>query len=118
MINVTQFKESLSSERMKLLSELSKYARINPDNQNDWEPIAGNLNAEQAEAEERAGEITDFEERSAIEYELEKQLHDVDDALVRIEKEEYGLCAVCKGEIEEERLLVNLAAKTCKAHME
>lgn len=118
MINVTQFQDKLAEDKKRLLEELAKFGRINPDNTDDWEPVAGNLNAEQAEAEERAGEITDFEDRSAIEYELEKQLNEVDHALLRIEKGEFGKCETCQEEIEEARLLINPAARTCKAHME
>ena len=118
MINTTLYKELLDVEKTKLLEELKQVGRINPDNKNDWEPVAGNLNAEQAEAEERAGEITDFEDRSAIEYELEKQLNNVDLALSRIENGQFGKCETCKNEIEEARLDINPSATTCKVHRE
>ena len=118
MINTTHFADLLATEKTKLLSELSTVGRINPDNVTDWEPVAGALNAEQAETEERAGEITDFEDRSAIEYELEKRLNDVDAALARIEVGTFGLCMSCKNEIDEQRLLANPSAATCRAHME
>lgn len=116
-MNTTHFGELLKTEKSKLLEELRKVGRINPDNTTDWEPVAGNLNADQAEAEERAGEITDFEDRSAIEYELEKRLNDVDKALVRIDEGKFGVCETCGVEIDENRLSVNPSATTCREHM-
>jgi DnaK suppressor protein len=116
-MNTTQFADLLSAEKIKLVEELKQVGRINPDNKDDWEPVAGNLNADQAEAEERAGEITDFEDRSAIEYELEKRLNDVDKALARIPEGKYGLCETCGIEIDEKRLLANPSATMCREHM-
>ena len=98
--------------------ELSSVGRINPDNPKDWEPTAAKLNIGPAEIEERASEITDFEDRSAIEFSLEKRLAEVAAALLRIKKGTYGICRICKNPIEEERLEANYSADTCKEHKE
>ncbi len=116
--DVTPFKNKLEAEKITLTEELSLVGRINPDNTADWEPVAADLNLDTAEAEERAGEIANFEERSAIEFELEKRLNEVDAALLRCENGTFGICASCGGAIEEARLLANTSATTCKAHME
>ena len=50
--------------------------------------------------------------------ELEIRYNDIKDALDKIEKNKYGICEVSGEEIEEERLIANPAARTCKAHME
>jgi len=117
-IQTTHLKQKLEIERALLLRQLQKVGRINPDNTADWEPVAADLNVDTAEEEERAGEITSFEDRSAIEFELEKRLNEIDAALARIESGAYGKCIVCNNDIEAQRLEVNPAATTCKVHME
>ena len=114
---IDRYKKGLLEEREVVLKELQSVGRINPDNINDWEAVAGEMNNDPAEEEERATEITDFEERSAIEFELETRLNALTNALKRIENGTYGICSVCKKPIETERLEANYSAETCKAHM-
>ncbi|OGZ08526.1 MAG: hypothetical protein A3C93_04000 [Candidatus Lloydbacteria bacterium RIFCSPHIGHO2_02_FULL_54_17] len=112
------FKKELLEEKRLLEEELRGVGRINPDNPKDWEPTAADRNIDPAEEEERAGEITDFEDRSAVEFELEKRLNAVTSALLRIERGTYGICSVCKNPIEADRLKANHSAETCKVHMD
>ncbi|MDO8520658.1 MAG: hypothetical protein Q7S52_00920 [bacterium] len=114
--DTAHFKKKLLEEKALLESELATVGRINPDNPKDWEPTAAALNIDPAEEEERASEITDFEDRSSIEFSLEKRFTDVRAALERIQNETYGVCRVCKKPIEHERLEANYSADTCKAH--
>ena len=116
-IDTTELKQKLQEEKVLLESELASVGRINPDNPEDWEATSEDLNITQADENERADEITDFEDRSSIEYTLEERYNRVKDALKRIEEGSYGICAVCNKEIETDRLLANSAATTCKAHM-
>lgn len=117
-IDNAHFKVKLEAEKTKLLEELGHVGRINPDDTNDWEPVAADLNGETAEAEERAGEISSFEDRSAIEFQLELRLKAITSALERCEGGTYGHCSVCSSPIEPARLEANPSALTCKAHME
>ena len=48
-----------------------------------------------------------------VEHSLETQLRDINKALERIEKETYGKCGNCKGDISEERLKVFPSARLC-----
>lgn len=116
-LHIEHFKKKLEEEKVLVEQELRSVGRINPDNTNDWEPTAGNLNIDPAEEEERAGAVTDFEDRSEIEFELEKRLNEVDAALGRIAEGSYGICRVCKNPIETDRLEANYSADTCKTHM-
>ena len=116
-LDIEHFKKKLTEEKASTLRELGSVGRINTDNLNDWEPTAAALNIDPAEEEERASEIEDFEERSAIEFELEKHFNEITAALLRIENGTYGICSFCKGPIEVERLEANYSAETCKAHM-
>ncbi|OGZ13905.1 MAG: hypothetical protein A2942_02350 [Candidatus Lloydbacteria bacterium RIFCSPLOWO2_01_FULL_50_20] len=115
-LNIEHYQKKLLEEKARLLRELKDVGRINPDNENDWEPVAANLNIDPAEEEERAEEISDFENRSAVEFELEKRFNEIERALERIEKGTYGVCSVCQKQIEEDRLEANYSAETCKTH--
>lgn len=117
-LSIEKFKQKLVADKALLESELGSVGRINPENSNDWEPVAADLNIDRAEVEERASEITDFEERSAIEFTLEERYNNVKAALARIEEGTYGVCRVCSNAIEENRLDANPEAETCIAHKE
>ncbi len=115
--NIEHFKRKLLEEKALTERELKSVGRINPDNTTDWEPTAANLNIDPAEIEERASEITDFEDRSAVEFELEKKFNAITVALERITKGTYGICTICNKPIELDRLEANYSAETCKEHM-
>ncbi len=108
----------LEAELELLTYELGSVGRVNPENKNDWEVVAADGNIDKAEIEERASEITDFEDRSSVEFALEERANKVKAALTRIDNDTYGACSVCTSPIEEARLHANPAATTCKAHME
>lgn len=116
-LHMEHYKKKLIGEQTLVLRELASVGRINPENKEDWEPVAGERNIDPAEEEERAEEITDFEDRSAVEFALEKKLNEINVALARITESTYGLCRVCNNLIEEDRLEANYSADTCKAHM-
>ena len=117
-LDIEHFKKKLLEEKALLEKELGTVGRLNPDNPKDWEPTAAKLNIDPAEIEERASEITDFEDRSAIEFSLEQRLTAVTAALERIANGTYGICRICKQAIEHERLEANYSADTCKQHKE
>lgn len=108
----------LEEELSLLTHELGSVGRVNPENKNDWEAVAADGNIDKAEAEERASEITDFEDRSSVEFALEGRSNKIKAALTRLDEGTYGTCATCQSPIEEARLEANPAANTCKAHME
>lgn len=114
----TKYEAALREELSLLETELKTVGRINPENANDWEPIAGETNIDTAEIEERAGEITDFEDRSAVEFTLEEKYNKVKGALLRIAEGTFGMCDTCGNAIEETRLVANPTATTCIAHKE
>ncbi len=110
--------KKLEEEKALLESELITVGRKNPDRPGDWEATAGELNKDTAEIEERASEITNFEDRSAIGIELEERYNEILSALLRINNGTYGICAVCAQPIEHDRLNANPAARTCKKDRE
>jgi RNA polymerase-binding transcription factor DksA len=48
---------------------------------------------------------------------LDIRLEEINDALEKIEENRYGECEICSEDIEEDRLEVNPAARTCKKHL-
>jgi RNA polymerase-binding transcription factor DksA len=64
-----------------------------------------------------ADKAENYEERTAMLNTLEARLVDVNLALQKISDGNYGKCEVSGEMIEEDRLMANPAARTCKAHM-
>jgi len=72
------------------------------------------LNADENEAADRTEEV---HIDSIVLDELETRYRLVRHALRKIETGTYGLCELCSGPIETDRLSANPAARTCKAHL-
>ena len=64
-------------------------------------------------SDESVQEIDDYTTNLATEKILERALRDINNALVRIKKGDYGICKYCKKEIGEKRLLARPVANTC-----
>ena len=116
-IDVNYFKDKLAEELILIEKELNDVGRKNPDNKNDWEAEPTNLNNDHADSDETADNIEEFEGNTAVLKELEIRFNDIKDALKKIEHGTYGTCEISGEPIEEERLIANPAARTCKKHM-
>jgi DnaK suppressor protein len=116
-INTTLYKEKLEAEKKRLESELPSIAQRKEGTQS-WEAV-GTITDESIDADpnEVADKLEEFETNQAIVDSLKIELRDVNDALEKIEKGNYGLCEEGGEEIEQDRLDANPAARTCKAHM-
>lgn len=66
-------------------------------------------------SDESVQEIDDYTTGLATERVLESSLRDIDNALERIKKGDYGICKYCKKEIGEKRMLARPVANTCIA---
>lgn len=112
------YKNKLEEEKKVLLEELNSIGKV--DEKGDWEAVPeGEMSTQEVQDEaDMADKAEDYEKRSSILNSLEKRLGDINSALEKIEKNTYGTCEVCEGEIEEDRLEVNPSAKTCKACMD
>ena len=118
-IDYKHFEKRLESEKVLLEKELKKVGRINPDNPSDWEATPpADRDASQADENTAADAIEGYEDNVAIVGTLEDRYRDVKSGLDKIKHGTYGLCQVCKNEIEEDRLEANPSARTCKVHME
>lgn len=113
---LNNFKERLLAEEQKLLGELKTVGRINPSNPGDWEPVPENIDVMQADKNEAADAIEEYEENTAVLRELEIRYNNVKRALKKIEDGTYGTCEVGGEAIDVKRLEANPAALTCVTH--
>ncbi len=116
-MNTEHFKKKLEEELSKVEGELKSVASLTPEG--EWEPkeVAMDTLPPQADANEAGDHIEEYEENKGIDAALEGRWVDIKAALEKIETGTYGRCEVCDAPIEEDRLEVNPAARTCKAHM-
>jgi RNA polymerase-binding transcription factor DksA len=117
-IDINYFKDKLEEDLVLIEKELNEVGRKNPDNKNDWEAEPADMNTDSADPNETADNIEEFEGNTAVLKELEARSNDIKDALAKIEGGTYGICEISDEPIEEERLIANPAARTCKKHME
>ena len=112
----TTFKVKLENELKLIEAEMSKIARKNPLDSNDWEAVEDDLNHDEADEDEVANEIETLDENSSVLNRLEPQYNDIKLALEKISKGTYGKCEIGGEEISEERLEANPSARTCVEH--
>jgi len=110
------FRKKLEAEKMRLESEMKTVGRENPAVPGDWEAVPSETGSE-ADLADQADVVMSREGNSAILADLEARYDTVLEALVRIEKGMYGICEVCGGRIEEDRLEADPSATTCVAHL-
>lgn len=115
-MNTTHFKERLETEKAELEAQLQTVGRPNPSNPNDWEPVPSEVGQE-ADPNDQADLIENYEENAAILKDLEIRYNDVKAALAKIDAGTYGICEVSGEPIEEDRLEADPAARTNKAHL-
>lgn len=63
--------------------------------------------------DENAQEIAGYSDSLSIEQSLEKTLRDINKALEKIDKGDYGVCKYCGKDIPEKRLLARPASSAC-----
>lgn len=103
--------EELEKKKKYLEEELSSFAKKDPKLKGDWD--AKMPRVPEGNLEEAADEVEEYSTNLHIEFNLEKQLQDVDAALERIKEGTYGKCEKCAKNINPERLKASPEAKTC-----
>jgi RNA polymerase-binding transcription factor DksA len=116
-MNTANFKAKLEKELRLLESELKTVGQINPANPGDWQPTQDDLNVTNADKNELADQLENYEGNTAILKQLEIQLNDVKLALKKIEDGSYGICEVGGEAIPEDRLEAIPSARTCIEHV-
>ncbi|MEK7175668.1 MAG: TraR/DksA C4-type zinc finger protein [Patescibacteria group bacterium] len=113
MLNKKIIKEKLEEERAILIGQLKDISQFNSEN-NKWEAVPEVIDVPESDPNDMADRFEEFEARSSMVTILEKRLNDILLALKNLDNKNFGLCKICKKEIEELRMLANPAAQTCK----
>lgn len=112
------YKAKLIAKRDELLLELQSLGRPDPLVKSDWTASLGDKTTAEADSDLVADRTEEWEaENSTIDV-LETDYRNVLRALNKIKSGDFGSCEVCQQVIEEERLTVNPAARTCLKHLE
>ncbi len=108
---IEELKKKLEESRSSLRSTLEKFAEEDTKPEGDWDTrfpdFKGGL-------EESADEVEEYSSLLPVEHALEIKLKKVNEALEKIENEDYGKCEKCKEDISYERLLILPETKVCK----
>ncbi len=115
-MDIKKLKIKLDDEMKLVESEISKIARRNPENPDEWEAVETDLNFDGADDDEVADELENFDENESLLQRLQKQYDDIKIALEKIKNGTYGKCEVGGENIPEERLEANPSARTCIEH--
>jgi len=108
---IESLKDKLESQRNSLQKELESFAKKDDDTKHNWETKY--VNKDKGNMEEEADEAQEYDNLLSLEHSLELKLRDVNVALEKMSKGEYGKCEKCGKEIEKERLEVAPEARLC-----
>jgi len=106
-------KNKLEEEKALLEKELSRFAQRDPKIKDNWKSKFPQFERRGERKEESADEVEEYATRLPIEYHLELKLRDVNLALEKIKKGNYGICEKCGKEIDKERLKAYPSARFC-----
>ena len=112
---IQELKERLKEDKEGIEKQLETIAKKDPNLENDWDSKFPKIQGEfgGAALETGADEVEAYGNRLPVEYALELKLRDINIALEKIEKGEYGKCEKCGKDIDEKRIAVYPAARIC-----
>ena len=111
---IDELKTKLQEQKKSIQKELESFARKDNVPKGDWETKYPNR--EDRYKDEEANEVENYDNLLPVEHSLELKLKDVEIALEKIEKGEYGACEKCGKKIEEERIRAVPEARFCVKH--
>lgn len=106
---ISDLKEKLQIEKNKIQIELERIGKKTTES-GDYETSFNEIGTGE---DENASEVEEYTDNLSVEANLEKQLKEINEALEKIESDDYGKCEKCGNEISEDRLKAYPAAKTC-----
>ena len=104
------FKNKLIQKKSDIEAQLQSFAKKSDDIKGDYETVFENIGRSE---EENADEVANYTDRLGMEHDLEANLAAIDEALLKIEKGTYGICANCKQQIPVARLEAMPEATVC-----
>ena len=111
-----KIKQELEKEKTAIEEQLKKFAKKDKKLPGDWDTVFPKYNGGEsggAALEKAADEVEEYSTLLPIEYSLELRLKNIDLALEKIKKGEYGICEKCRKEIPIARLKVSPEARFC-----
>jgi len=110
-----KIKQKLKTTKASLEEELKKFAQEDKNLKGDWDTRFPkfNSNSSSQTMEDAVDEVEEYISKLPIEYTLETKLKDINSALEKIKKGNYGKCEKCLKPITKKRLEVCPEAKTC-----
>jgi len=108
---IKKTREKLEKEKAQIEASLKSFAKKDRKLPEDWDVRFPEFNG--GHLEESADEVEEYETLLPIEFNLENRLRDINLALEKIEKGEYGKCEKCQKKIPQERLKIYPEARTC-----
>lgn len=115
-MNLDLLKQKLQEEKELLEQELGRLGVQDPET-GDWGASLHNDTEVVSDPIDLGDRDEDFAKTANTLGELEIRYNDVLSALTKMEDGTYGICEISGEPIEEDRLMANPAAKTCKHHM-
>ena len=101
----------LKKEKETVENALKGFATKDQKLKGDWDTKFPELNS--TDLEGSSDEVEEYGNLLPVEFSLEKRLRDINLALSKIVKGNYGQCGKCRQGIPKERLIVYPAAQTC-----
>lgn len=108
-------KKGLEIKKNLIEEELRRFAKKDEQLKGDWDTKFPKLNGGSGSQtlEEAADEVEEYVTKLPIEHSLEIRLKDINLALEKIEKRQYGRCEKCRKKIPKERLEAYPEARFC-----
>jgi DnaK suppressor protein len=116
---LSYFKSKLEAEAAEIEGELSKIAKKDPTQKENWDATPGGIDtlSPLADSNEAADQIEELSQNDMVTDALEIRHRQIKAALAKMAEGTYGTCEISGEQIEEDRLQANPAARTCKEHM-
>ncbi len=111
------YKQALEAERTELEKQLTSLGTLDHTIVGDWVSNAEEPLTVEADENVVADQAEELISRTGELDVLETRFRDVVRALDKIAAGTFGTCEICQAVIESDRLTVNPAARTCKAHL-
>ncbi len=107
---IKEIEVQLVARKKQILNDLSK---LSHKDKHEIDERVASFPEYGDKADENAQEINDYSTNIVTEKVLEKNLADIDNALLRIKNGEYGVCKYCGEAIGKKRLLARPTASSC-----
>lgn len=102
---ISELKEKLENEKKTIEEQLATFAEEDPKLKGDWDTRFPNFDGN---LEEAADEVEEYTSKLPVEFSLETSLKDINSALEKIKKDEYGKCEKCEKKIDEKSKITDI----------